>query len=71
MKCANCNIPITTRQPRVVEVTGWVQDRKAGGINQVRKAEPTGKVLCPECGLVFWSTGQHRQIVNTGQMELV
>jgi len=60
-----------TRQPRVTQVRGWVRDRKAGGVNQVRAAEPTGNVLCDFCGDHFWGTGRLPSLVPEGQMELM
>ena len=69
MKCSHCERPLT-RQPRVTQVTGWVRDRKAGGVNQVRQSQPTGKVLCDECGTHFWVTGRLPSLIPEGQMEL-
>lgn len=70
MTCDHCGTPITTLQPRVTQVTGWVRDRKAGGINQVRHAKPTGKVLCSTCGDTLWHTGRLPSLMPEGQMEL-
>lgn len=71
MRCEHCKLPVTTRAPSVTQVTGWVRDRKAGGINQVRHAKPTGKVLCINCGDHLWHTGKLPSLDNEGQMELI
>lgn len=69
MKCSHCGAALT-RQPRVTQVTGWVRDRKAGGVNQVRAATPTSKALCDSCGVHFWTTGRLPSLIPEGQMEL-
>ena len=68
MKCHHCDVPITTRQPKVTQLTGWVRDRKAGGVNQVRHGTPTDKVLCWECGETLWFSGKLPSLQNEGQM---
>lgn len=70
MRCNNCDQPITTEKPSVVQVTGWVKDRKAGGVNQVRDSTPTGKVLCRSCGDYFWVGGKWPSFVNENQLVL-
>ena len=70
MNCHHCETPITTEKPSVVQVTGWVKDRKAGGVNQVRDSKPTGKVLCRSCGDYFWLAGKLPSLVNEDQLVL-
>ena len=68
MKCNHCEKPITVDRPSVTQVIGWVKDRKAGGVNQVRHSHPTGKVLCRTCGDTLWLAGRLPNLIPDEQM---
>ncbi len=70
MRCANCDIPVTTGK-YVYEVRGWTRHRNQGGTNALRGQKPTGRILCEECGIYFWATGHMRPLVMEGQESLL
>src|SRR5262245_72638 len=52
IRCAECNTEVNPNSKGVlIEVIGWSKHRDTGGQNHVIRRKPTGRVLCPTCGL--------------------